>query len=158
MTHVIQNMNTPALSALPCSFKSTGGGGKLSYCILVFSILNYLMNTLARKFKNICDCAQRFSAAVKLNNLRVSTLVSRWSRAQRSPLPIRDLLQTSNAFRAQLASLVSLTHITYPGTQRDFTSINVLNKDGGNSTVPFAGCENIQTFDSKFEACVVVHG
>lgn len=158
MTHVMQNINTPALSALPCSLRSIGGGGKSSYSILVLSILNYLVNTLARKFKNIGDCTQRFTAAVKFKNFQVSTLISRWSRTQWSPLPILDLLKTSNTFSAQLASLVPLAHIANPGTQRDFTSINILDEDCGNPTVPFAGCENTQTFDSEFEACVVVHG
>ena len=133
------------------------GGGKLLLIKLLLLILDNLVNSLARKFKHICNCTERFTTSVHFDNQNISTFVHSWARAQRPPLPIWNHFKHFDAVFAQLFFLVPLTHITNPCAQRDFMSVDELNKNSRDSTVPFASSEISQTFKCQFETCKVVH-
>ena len=155
--HVMQNIKNPARIADVRSSISNFGGGKLLFIKLLIFVLDNLMNPLARKFKNICDCTQRFTALVHFNNLNVPAFINRWARTQRAPLPIRDIFKHLDAVIAQLLFLVPLSHITHPGAQRDLVALNYLDKNSRDSAVPFAFSEYLQAFNCKFESSRVVH-
>lgn len=153
----MQNIKNPARITDARSSMSNFGGGKLLFIELLIFVLDNLMNPLARKFKNIRNCAQRFTALMHLNNLNVPALVDRRARTQWTPLPIRDTFKHLDAFIAQLLFLVPLSHITHPGTQRDLVAINHLNKNSRDSAVPFPFGKYLQAFNCKFESSCVVH-
>ena len=153
----MQNIKNPVRIADARSSMSNFGGGKLLFIKLLIFVLDNLMNSLARKFKNIRDCTQRFTALMHFNNLNVPAFVNRRARAQWTPLPIRDTFKHLDAIIAQLLLLVPLSHITHPGTQRDLVAINHLNKNSRDSAVPFAFSKYLQAFNCKFESSRVVH-
>jgi len=120
-------------------------------------LLDNLMNSLARKVKFVRDKTQRFSAAVKFKNLRVSVKIRLRSWSQRAPLPTRDLFKFLRALDAQLSLSMALSKITNPRTKRQRGAVDVLDVRRGNSTMSFARGELVDGCNGEVESCYIVH-
>ena len=120
-------------------------------------LFHNLVNALSRKVKFVRDKTQRFSAAVKFKNLRVSVKIRLRSWTQRAPLPTRDLFKFLRSFLTQLSLTMSLSKITNPRTKRQRGAVDVLDVRRGNSTMSFARGELVDGCNGEVETRDVVH-
>ncbi len=166
-----ERTNTAELKRLDSAAHRPGAPGRSSPLSLAHQVLdatcnalsqllilfNYLMHALPRKFELIRNKAKRFSAAMQIQNSRVSVLVRLRSWTQRAPLPIANLFKNLNLVYGKLTLAATLPKISNPRTKRQRGAIDVLHVGRGNSAMSFARDEVIECCNSEVETRDVVH-
>ena len=120
-------------------------------------LLNYLVHALPRKVELVRNKTERFSSAVKFQNLGVSVGIRLRAWSQRAPLPSWDLFKFLNSFDGELSLAASLPKVTNPGAQWKGGIIDVLDMRGRNSAMSFARGELIDGCNGEVETRDVVH-
>lgn len=117
-----------------------------------------LVNSLARKFKCICNKSKRFSAVMQRHYLGISRGIGSRSWSQRAPLPSWNTFNFFDFRCGQLSLAATLAEVTNPRTQRLRDLLDVLKVGRGNVAVTLARLEGINGCNYQVESRDVVHG
>ena len=116
-----------------------------------------LVHPLSRKTECVSYLGEALASEACHFNVLVTSFLASRARRQRSPLPARKHLQTSNPLRRKLAFPFTLTGVIDPIAEPKFLPIQLFDMNSRDCAVPLSKTELIQCSNVQKESLIMIH-